>query len=181
MRNATVPAFHVCGLPGGVRPLATSDPGPWLLLGLISGALALLCAAVVARRPVGAGLLNHVAELPLATSALFVAAMCAVGVSVFDASMALHGPVTDVYRHQYCWLSGLLASAGALLTIGVGVVARSLRKSLEKITEFVVLALRLGLAMPAARPKLSRRIGPPLPASFHAIESFGSRAPPSFS
>jgi hypothetical protein len=179
LRDASVPSFHVCGLPAGViRQIETSDVHATLVPSLLFGVAAFLCAAAVARRRAGSGVLRYLDELPLAASALFVAAIASVGFSTFETSMALHGPLADVSRHQFCWLSALLAAAGAVLAIGCDAVARSLRESFDDVAEFVLSTLRLALATPGAQPKLGPWVYRPLTVWYRAAESSGSRAPP---
>ncbi|MFY9780118.1 MAG: hypothetical protein WAJ85_06370 [Candidatus Baltobacteraceae bacterium] len=170
--------IHICGPPGAVQSIETPESFPLVLSRLLLGIVLLAAATYVARRSVFSSAWSRT-HASAATSLLFVAAIAGVGFSVFDASMALHGPAAHSARHHFCWLSAFIAAAGAVFTIGVRAILTAFSASLDGIAALIVCFVRLrsGEDCENAAKRYDSAV---IVVSFRAVASIGSRAPPVF-
>jgi hypothetical protein len=170
--------IHICGQPGAMQSIETPGSFPLALARLLFVIVLLAAAICVARRTAFSSAWSRT-HAPAATSLLFVAAIAGVGVSVFDASMALHGPAADSARHHFCWLSAVFAAAGAVFTIGVRAILTALCASVSGIAVLIVRFLR-PRTNEDCQNAAKRYDCAAIAVSFRAVASIGSRAPPIF-
>jgi hypothetical protein len=172
--------FVFCGPAShAIEPVALGDEAYAIAAKLVLTAAILVLAAFVARCSASGNALATLAALPLVRSSLLIGALTAAGLTAFDLCTAFHGASTDVAGSCHCWLTGLLAAAGALFTIGSASVARALRdavRDLHNALESIFVWLERTLVRSCPWNRLRR--DQPLIVELVFATPFGGRAPP---
>jgi hypothetical protein len=142
---------------------------------VVLGALAWAC-----RRFRRSGLVASVAALPPWRSSVVVGATIAAGLAMFDACTRYHGAAMDTSGSCYCWVTGMLAAAGAgivSLSIVAGRAVVAYCRRVVRVIIDLVVRLRHTIAFAAFRSRRARTGA--LRRRWSRARRCAGRAPPS--
>jgi hypothetical protein len=137
-REAFIPDALLGAVPTPISHLA-------IIGKILLSVLALLVIFPAALRDHRGEIYRRLAAMPLVRTALVAGAVIAAGLAAFDVCTAYHGAEHDMSGMCYCWVTGALAAAGALLVALAGIAGRTILAFTHNLLR-IVIALIVRLA-----------------------------------
>ena len=148
----------ICGLAHGLSTLTSvHDATVAVAIKSVLAVLAVIGFVLRIKYMQSKRFVHVLAELPLLRTALFAAMIIGIGLTAFDCCTAFHGASVDAAGTCHCWLTGMLASAGAAVMLLLMTCGRAIRACvIEALRAFVALFVWIFHASSAPTAQLRR-------------------------